>query len=166
MKKILFVLIALLFVSTSAFAENTDPVLGPYTTDNNSAVEKTTFGWNETPFTYLQFNSDNLNLNKDLGLDYRFKFNGTGSTYWETRTETLTGETGLLDYWQSLTNWDSVKQVGTWEVKTFWHNPGASNGNSTYSFNVVTPEPISMALFGLGAGVLGLAGIRRRKKIL
>lgn len=30
----------------------------------------------------------------------------------------------------------------------------------------VTPEPVSMALFGLGAGVLGLAGARRRKKLI
>ncbi len=43
--------------------------------------------------------------------------------------------------------------------------PGQSDRdfNDAYLKVTVTPEPINMALFGLGAGALGLAGFRRRK---
>lgn len=161
-KKVLSFVFVALFAASSAWAVNADPTAGPYTTDNNSTVEKNVFTLDETPFAYIQFNSDDLNLTKDLELDYRFKHGGTGSTYWQSVSENLAGATGLLNYWNTLAEWDTVKQTGTWEIKTFWNNPSGSTGNQTYTFTV-TPEPASMALFGLGAGLLGLAGFRRKQ---
>ena len=168
MKKTAFVLFLLLTTfSPLALAASADPALGPYATDLNSSAIKHTFGWDETPFAFIRFDSDDLNLCKDLDLAYRFKFEGAGPSHWTSDTYDLDGATGLLNYWQSLSNWDSIKQVGHWEVKAFWNNPSGSYGNEAFCFTVngptVTPEPVSMALFGLGAGALGLTRLRRKK---
>lgn len=77
----------------------------------------------------------------------------------------------------TLTEWDSKKALGDWHIDsfltnfvgTFAENGGIGVGNffttqgDTVNFTV-TPEPASMALFGLGAGALGLTRLRRKKR--
>jgi len=74
-----------------------------------------------------------------------------------------------LDFWFTPADWDTIKIKGEWKVDATynWLNNGnAVKRTGTGSVHFLTPEPVSMSLFGLGAGVLGLTRLRKKKKSL
>ena len=99
-------------------------------------------------------------------------------------TPTVTGDG--LDFWVSPLNWTSIRQAGAWEIYDINYKferrvPGIRGAtiisilqqgdfigdsgivNFSVGSPVVTPEPASMSLFGLGAGVLALSKRRKLK---
>ncbi len=72
------------------------------------------------------------------------------------------GDAQALIYKLSQNEW-----LVAWEDLNYANtNQGQSDHdyNDAYLKVTVTPEPVSMALFGLGAGVLGVGRLRRKKK--
>jgi hypothetical protein len=130
----------------------------PFTTLENNTHKKTEFGWNETPFVYLQLKR--IDKKEDLNINYVWT-HGTDSY---TQSETYS-DIASLKSWQDLDIWNSVRAIGDWTVSASWGyaGKGCDMITRTSTFNVV-PEPVSLVLFGLGAGVLGLAQLRRKKK--
>ena len=132
----------------------------PFTTFENNTHKETTFELkDETPFVYLRLK--HLDKKEDLSINYVWT-HGT-DTYKQTETYS---DIASLKNWQSLDIWNSVRAVGDWTVITSWGylGKGCDMITKTSRFSVVTPEPVSMILFGLGAGVLGLSRLRRKKK--
>ncbi|MFH0985864.1 MAG: PEP-CTERM sorting domain-containing protein [Candidatus Omnitrophota bacterium] len=84
----------------------------------------------------------------------------TKDTYWLSPSTDLLQGTGLT--WNDLKN-----NYGAWHINASYEWKFAGNTVTGTANNIpftMTPEPISMVLFGLGAGVLGLAQVRRKKK--
>ena len=68
----------------------------------------------------------------------------------------------------SSLSWNDLKtNYGAWHIDASYEWKFSGNTVTGSVKNIpftLTPEPVSMVLFGLGAGVLGLAQIRRKKK--
>jgi hypothetical protein len=89
-------------------------------------------------------------------------------------TQTQTGNSRNRNFWFSPTEWitkddgsKGLRNAGVhWKVDSYyeWRYYGRLEkiGCATNSF--VTPEPVSLVLFSLGAGILGLTKLRRKKK--
>lgn len=120
----------------------------------NSEDVKSEFGWNETPYLFAQFPSAG-----NIQLDSFWLDDGFESYYAGAQLAEQDGS----KVWITLSNWDSVKKTGLWEVygSYSFDNEPCTNDCGFTRF-VVTPEPMSMVLFGLGG--LPLAGrfLRRR----
>ncbi len=131
---------------------------------------KNSFDLSENPYLYLETPQNNF--------ADPFALNATTLSKWyfggaEKYSVGGPGDLNQNEFFFTPNNWDSIKQVGLWTIDSSYElhpllNPGelTAFGGSVATFSVtsptVTPEPISMALFGLGAGVLALT--RRRKK--
>lgn len=196
MKKIFIVVLAIIAISPvgNAFAvpaPDPDPVdvdwtnngtTAAYTVESNgSTTAKNSFDLlTETPWIYVKLPAYTLLDPNDKAKDTTlFSTWNIGSTPAEATANASDSypatSTPALAFWLSPSNWSSIKQVGAWSISgidyAFIKAGNAKQSGSfigdggAVSFSV-TPEPISMALFGLGAGVLGLAGVRRKKKIL
>ncbi|MFH0985867.1 MAG: PEP-CTERM sorting domain-containing protein [Candidatus Omnitrophota bacterium] len=140
----------------------------PFTTLENDESEKTLFGWDEKPFVYSLF--DEVDTSRTLNLTRVWKY---GTETIATQQESyFDGDgtdygSGSLEIWKGLDNWtgvSGVRKAGDWTVNTEWGYNGSDYTEFAKSSFTVTPEPVSMVLFGLGAGVLGLAQFRRKKK--
>ena len=156
----------ILFLSTSnVFAKQLDPSLGPYMTDEGSAVRKEAFGWDEKPFAFIQFDVDDPNTNLPLFVGWKWKFMGKGHPFWEFEKVTTFSDVPL-NIWDSLDNWDSYKKVGEWKVKTTWWNPTLWSGKEGWGRHkvnfTVTPEPVSSVLFLIGGAFLATFRYRKR----
>jgi hypothetical protein len=158
-----------LFIGQPPTHASLEPAVGPTTTDENSVTPKTVFGFDETPFAFIQFESDKLNVDKPLKLRWTWKHEHdlVGQEY-ERTTDFPPGDTTQV--WNALDIWDEVKEPGDWSVKTNWFNLGEGGGFEKTHFTVasesftVTPEPLGISLFLLGGTALA-AGLRRRKKV-
>ncbi len=190
MKKIVAVSLAILALhSSQAFAAvnwTNDATHAAFTVDGNgSTTAKTNFGWDETPWLYVLLpgystDSPSLKANTTLLQDKwnfgdRTAVDGNANTSEAYgATQTVSGD--KLDFWVSPTNWTTIRQAGSWEIYDIFYQfknganlrqEGAFTGNSgivnfTVNGPTVTPEPVSMALFGIGAGALGLKRFRRK----
>jgi len=147
-----------------------DPSLGPYMTDEESttAKENQTFGWDETPFVFLQFDVDDLNTNNSLSLCHIWEHESKNPWTWEWETITDFPKTNSLNFWGSIDNWDQYKKVGEWTVFVAWNNPAALKCDSGGGFGfqkinfTITPEPLSAMLFVIGGAVL----LHNRRRVL
>ena len=140
---------------------NLPPTLGLYMTDENSLTPKNTFGFNETPFAFLQFDVNDLETGKPFKLNWEWEFNDKTVAKISETVENFPSDS--LNLWNSLTNWNLEKQVGEWTVFATWKNANAGHGSDVTSFTV-TPEPLSAGLFLMGLPFLA-AGLRRRKAL-
>lgn len=144
------------------------PSLGPYMTDAGSTVPKPnqTFGWNENPYAFMQFDIDDLNTEKPLFVWWRWRDPDGHVVSVEKEWITNFPEEGNLNLWNSLDNWDVHKQTGEWTVETKWVNPSGGTGRFETSFTVtpVVPEPVSSILFLSGGAVLAIRRYWKRKK--
>lgn len=123
-----------------------------YTTDaEGSATAKSNFGWNEKPWLYVKLSENAKHLT---------------STWWNAPNggsfDASIGNSSATTHWLSLSNWASVKTIGTWTAygNAFYNTGVISNASTNFS---VTPEPISSGLFLLGGATLALRIHRKRK---
>lgn len=156
--------------------------------DNNShtlsvdASNNYSYFAGETPWMYIKFKLDNLNLNAPLHLHWVWS-SLTNPNITETQNEkiTLTGLGADKEIWKSAPQpwWNNDGGPGTWHVDVNWFNVNGTNGISSADFiscgqggpidrqgacgPVVTPEPLSSTLFLLGGAPL-IAAIRKRQK--
>lgn len=164
MKKILIILAGLMFIAPLAFAAPVQEDFRKfYTVDSiGSIVEKNTFSLSETPYLFVKLPPVNNERYGEVFTNWIFGASVLGNA-------NETGVLGQEKFWLSPLNWNSITQPGTWLIDGGYFIIKQSNdslkkfGNASYNFTV-TPEPISMTLFGLGASVLGLSGLRKRKK--
>ncbi len=155
---IMFLLFSIV-AANSTYAE-LEPLSGLYMTDEGSMEPKDIFGWNETPFAFMQFDVDDLNTDKPLTVWWKWRHE-TGPWFffdWE-RVNNFSGDT--LEIWNSPDSWDLKKQAGGWNVQATWRNPGSGGGMRMTDFSV-TPEPLSSSL--LVTGCVVMAGWRYRKR--
>ena len=148
-----FVIVALVLfgVHTQAHAEkkfDLIPVAGI-----GETTPKTTFLFDETPYLY-----------------FKLPQSGTFaiSSFWQDPTGgdhfSLFGPSSGDAAWFSLTNWNTAKQVGSWNVvAATFYSTGVSVTDST-EFSVASPEPLGVTLFVTGG--LALASTLRRRKRL
>ena len=155
---------ALLTVSWAAAAQaSLEPINDtPYMTSDHSTTPKTTFGWDETPFSFIQFDRDDLNINHPLEL--KWTWHHEAEKVAKESAEIFSFPNNPVSIWNSLVDWNDVKQVGDWSVRVAWHNRTQGGDHETLDFTV-TPEPLSAGLFLIGAPLLA-AGVVRRKKLI
>jgi hypothetical protein len=170
MKKFFFFLFSFSFlVQANAFAVVSGSFEQAYTVaSDNSTTEVTSFDIDgAAPWLYLRLPAS-PHASGNSSVDSHWFFNPEVSEQFASGDP---GDTDLQrDFWlPSDLVWDSNKAVGDWHIDAsfFWNGPGTGAndviGNQTVNFTV-TPEPVSVALFGMGAGALGLTRLRRKKK--
>jgi len=148
------VLFVLLATSNASAAFSEFKMVG----SSGSTVEQTVFGWDETPYLYVKL--PRVGVYADIETDW---FSPEASSYEADKAVVLPGILGSKSQWISLSNWNDVKQVGTWNVSgAYEYLLPCSTGEGVASF-VVTPEPVSLLLYGLG-GLPLAAHLTRRKK--
>ncbi len=163
MKKIISLFVLTILFVPAAFAvpaESNFPQFKTVDADGSTTV-KNEFGWDETPWVYGL--TDAVSANRHAHVQTEWYFN---SSLLGTANED--GPNQQNTFWFTPLNWNSIKQAGVWTVKGYFQVDDAphtlfKSGADQHTFTV-TPEPISMALFGLGAGALGLKRMRRKKQ--
>jgi len=148
-RKIITIIISLfiIFISNfSVFASTPIPgyskiwtVASPESTDPQSV-----FYWDQTPWLYLELPWAGLNFTgswwEDPEGEFHFADNGVD-------------DSGNLEIWISLDNWDMVKSPGEWYIDAFTSYADGSILIGQTSFTVV-PEPVSTVLFISGGATL------------
>lgn len=146
------VLILCAAVPVMAFAEISAEDL--YTVDSNgSTTPKSVFGPDETPWLYMHLS----------GLDSGVQ--SVGASWWIDSESNAhfegTNPSTSSEYWFSPSNWDTIIKTGAWTINAAYYASDSKFDMGQTSFTV-TPEPLSVSLFLLGAGALAL----RRRKIV
>jgi hypothetical protein len=96
--------------------------------------------------------------------DWTVRTNGWDNTSWGVVTASTYGSAAYTGQ-NGSAPWGLRSEIdpkATW----IWTDNGNPSGATRYfsSKITMTPEPVSMVLFGLGTGVLGLSKFRRKKK--
>ncbi len=144
-----------------------------YTVANSGSTSpKTSFGYNETPWLYIDV--------PEYAGAQGFYPTLTVSAGWAPQSNpssiSVVGFNqelypyGFQDSWIQLDEWDTVKQVGLWDIYANfsiytlngWTPNFIETGEDTAVFEVQpVPEPTSLML--LGSGLIGIFGSFRRK---
>ena len=164
----------LIFGTASAAPFWLDPTQGPYMTlGDPDQTQNSEFSLSQTPYLFLQFNKSDLGgwpilagsvwytLKHD---DSEYEIHPVGNLYFADASD-------YLNIWQGLERWDEfsdAQKIGNWDVSAVWLLAnGTKGGYGTTSFSVaplVTPEPVSSALFLLGSCALVAIKRSRSKK--
>lgn len=135
-------------------------------------VPQNVFDLTEIPYLYLETPANNFLNPQTYGSTISAKWFFGGVEKYSTAGP---GDMNQNEFFFTPDNWDTIKQVGLWTIDSSYElrpliNPSelTAFGGSSTQFTIitptVTPEPASMALFGLGAGALGLTRRFRKKK--
>lgn len=110
-----------------------------YMTSNSSTYDlRTSYDWNETPWLYMDLR-DSI-------------FNVTGTSWIDPDNDTTIfnyGENSSNEVWISLSNWNTIKKAGDWNVFTYSAYVDGEYIIESAEFTV-TPEPLSSILFLIG----------------
>jgi len=154
----------------------------------------TWFSGSQNTNTYLQFTLPSTPISSGILSLYNFENDTTPSsslvsvyattTGWNAHTVTWSNQPPTIGSALATTSVNQNPGWYSWNISSYVDSlaPGSTfglvltspgTGHSFYALESttglgpklsVTPEPISLVLFGLGAGVLGLAKFRRKKK--
>ena len=129
------------------------------------------FDLSETPYLYLETPARDFPnpISYQSTIFSKWYFNSV-----EKYSTNGPGDLNQNEFFFTPPNWDTIKEPGLWAIDSSYElrplfNPseltafGGSSTDFTVTGPTVTPEPVSMALFGLGAGALALS---RRKRYL
>ena len=145
-----------------ATSDHLEPINGtPYMTLENSTIPKSNFDLSEQPFAFIRFDRDDLNTDKPLSVTWTWRFGHKKVAMNSIDLDSFPADP--INLWDAIASWDSVKEVGSWSVKTQWLNPTRGGDNTTVNFTVA-PEPLSAGFMLLGAPLVAL-GLHRRKRL-
>lgn len=122
---------------------------------DGSTIQKTTFGLDETPWLYMHL----PDLGGSLAAEATWWTAPDSSSYYAG-----TAPSGNQDVWITPSGWDSVKQTGTWNIDALYFTSAGKLESGQANFTV-TPEPVSVTLFLLGAGGMLLQRSKRKKLV-
>ncbi|MFA5164881.1 MAG: PEP-CTERM sorting domain-containing protein [Candidatus Omnitrophota bacterium] len=144
-----------------------------YTVANSGSISpKTSFSYDEIPWLYIEVPG----FSGYPGMYPRMTISAGWMYQGEPPSITVNGfdqefyPNGFQNTWIQLSEWDSVKQVGAWDIAATYsiytlngYTPNfIANGTDFSSFEVTPiPEPTSLML--LGSGLIGIFGTFRRK---
>ena len=162
---LMVVLFLALVTVNCAYADFTNIFM---TDSNGSTTPKSTFTLDETPWLYLELPHSGFNVGVSFWTSpssdpFFVQGLSTGSQYW------LSLDSGLDDDNNPI-SWDSVKQLGLWNINAGYLYPlsdrrNPESGVGTASFNVTAvPEPVASVLFITGGTMLLVRRLRKGKK--
>lgn len=124
---------------------------------NTSATQVSSYDISKTPYLYVRLSSA-----ADVSL---FSFWGNSGDMHATFTSNpSTGS--QQDFFLTPADWSTVKSTGNWDVfGQYITQQGEICPDCAYTSFVVTPEPMSMVLYGMGGLPLALRFVRRRKVV-
>lgn len=134
-----------------------------FTTDSfESHTPKVNFGWNETPWLYLNLPSADFNAsasfwNDPEGESFLVSAFSNDDEYWLS----------LDNGWDSSgapVNWSEVRRMGQWNVYASFLYATGGSGTGATNFTV-TPEPISSILFLIGGAALATRRYYKTRRI-
>lgn len=134
-------------------AFNEFKIVGAY----GSTTEQTHFNSNsgQIPFLYVQVDPSVLKNNLKI------------KTIWQSPEFHAYNIKDIANYkgeaWITLVNWNKKNRHGEWEVEGVYKYKGQFSPEASASF-VVTPEPLSMVLFGLGGLPIAARVLRRKQQ--
>jgi hypothetical protein len=143
--------------AAQAYNDASDPIDG----NRDNAVQQTYDYTTETPYLYVHLTSAATEIYAWLS--------PTSASFSDIPTELTQVASSGLSRWFSLTNWSTVKEMGQWTVTgsqfggTVTDNLASCQGSCAATSFVVTPEPMSMILFGMGGLPIAAHLLRRRK---
>ncbi len=180
-----FILLAMLY-SAPALAVDFDTLSDPYMTTNihfllendpyphfvrHDDGPMTAFEWDQKPEYILHYTLSGITDfdRHDYDLNSTWTYLGDGDQYFGQNSGWCIGcNGGDTTSWGTIPDWANNRAAGFWTVDLTWNMDGGSpEFTDQLAFQIssptVTPEPASMALFGLGGIALAAKRFRRKK---
>jgi len=121
-------------------------------TGSPNETQKTSFGFDETPYLFMEL--------PESAADFTI-------SYWQDPDFAITHDIDIggssTKRWFSLDDWEGKKKVGDWHIEAAWHNGNNEHYGTGFTDFTVTPEPLAMTLFLIGGAPIA-ANLYRKKK--